>query len=198
MVVPLGTGSTPVPMLTGDRYEFPFDWTDHWLLFDRAHAVRSMDVWAARLEQDRVVEQIPILSTEIDELSPALSPDGRWLAYEAARSTTPEVWVQTFPDGEQRRQVSVGGGGRPRWRADGRELYYVAPGGTMTAVSMDDSAQPGPPRPLFQDPALDVGRGHTYDVTRDGNRFLLIDNLEEAPARDIVWIRDWAMALSAS
>jgi eukaryotic-like serine/threonine-protein kinase len=110
-----------------------------------------------------------------------LSPDSRWMAYTSDESGKREVYVRAFPGGEGKRKISTAGGGQPRWRADGREIFYVAGDGKMTAVSVKSvqgsSFDPGLPEPLFDS---HVGSPSTeltyfqYDVTADGERFLVV------------------------
>jgi hypothetical protein len=108
-----------------------------------------------------------------------VSPDGRSLAYNANDSGRFEVFMEGFPAPAERRQVSTEGGVHPRWRRDGRELYYYAPDGRLMAAPIrSGSATPvGMPVPLFQarllgGPAVAVGVLAQYDVAADG-RFLL-------------------------
>ena len=84
------------------------------------------DLWVLSLA-DR--EAKPLVRTPFHEIQSALSPDGRWLAYASDESGAFEVYVQAFPDGQATRLVSRGGGAEPRWRADGRELFYVSADG---------------------------------------------------------------------
>jgi serine/threonine-protein kinase len=127
-----------------------------------------------------------------------VSPDGRWLAYQSAESGRIEVYVDAFPGPGPRFQVSTNGGGSPIWRKDGRELFYVQAsnpaqgrggGGAgptdviMMAVSV--TTQPalafGPPRQLFAGRYSMNGPARGYDVTGDGQRFLLLQARERAP-----------------
>jgi Tol biopolymer transport system component len=107
-----------------------------------------------------------------------ISPDGKWLAYASNESGNWEVYVTTFPDAAGKWQVSRGGGTEPRWRADGKEMFYISTTGTMMAVpvSSESTFATGTPVPLFQV----YGRApisstdlFTYDVARDGKRFLV-------------------------
>jgi eukaryotic-like serine/threonine-protein kinase len=101
-----------------------------------------------------------------------LSPDGRWVAYDSDESGRSEVYVSSFPQGQSRVQISNSGGLDPKWSRGGREILYTAFNGRVTAVEIDASQglRPGAPRPLFQ---LPEGTGFTWDVSPDGERFLL-------------------------
>jgi Tol biopolymer transport system component len=121
-------------------------------------------------------EPRPIVATESAEFDPALSPNGRWLAYTSNRTGAPEIWVQAYPEGVPVR-VSSSGGFDPLWSCDGRELFYQRANATM-AVSVESGGSEfsfGTPQELFAGsyyrlPAAAVG---TYDVAADG-RFVMI------------------------
>jgi Tol biopolymer transport system component len=107
-----------------------------------------------------------------------ISPDGKWLAYASDESGAWEIYVTSFPGTAGKWQVSRGGGSEPRWRGDGKEIFYVSPGGILTAVPVDAAGTfvTGTPVPLFQVhvraqiSSTDV---FSYDVTKDGKRFLV-------------------------
>jgi len=108
-----------------------------------------------------------------------LSPDGRWVAYVSAESETSEVYLQPFMTGEGKWRLSTHGGIEPRWRGDGRELFYLAPDGTMMAVELrlGASVEIGAAQRLFATQlsgnSTKVGGRNQYDVSKDGQRFLL-------------------------
>lgn len=116
------------------------------------------------------------LSTPAGETVPKLSPDGRFVAYVSNESGRPEVHVRPFPSGDGRWQVSLNGGKQPRWRDDGKELFYVESDRVMMAVpaSTGQRLTLGKPELLFESADLDF-RGLAwpqYDVSADGQRFL--------------------------
>jgi len=138
-------------------------------------------------------EPTAFASTPINETQPALSPDEQWLAYvsyglggsSSSTSGINDVYVQPFPGGGDRRLVSGAAPGvQPRWRADGRELFYVANDGRMMAVSITPSSDGltiGQPVALFQTSIVSqpgVGTRASYDVTRDGQRFIVSEEPE--------------------
>ena len=110
-----------------------------------------------------------------------LSPDGQWLAFTDNWTTGgPDVFVAPFPAGDHPLRISNGGGAQPRWRRDGKELFYLARDGRLMAVAIDTAHgfHKGTPRPLFQTTLPFPTNGNheslrTYDVTPDGQRFLL-------------------------
>ena len=107
----------------------------------------------------------------------ASTPDGAWLAYQSDETGRAEVYIQGFPDGKRRRQVSTDGGLKPSWRGDGRELYYISPEGAVMAVAIDlgDEITAGRPSELFRLDAATTARGieAAFDVSADGERFLV-------------------------
>jgi eukaryotic-like serine/threonine-protein kinase len=140
---------------------------------------------------------------------PELSPDGRWLAYTSNVSARPEVYVQPYPGPGRAVPVSANGGVAPAWRADGKELFYLRPplvGSdsrlTIVAVNVGDSNDPevfvpGGSRALFQESSeirfAVTTPTRNYDVTSDGTKFLMVQQLEtppEPPAR-IVLVQNW-------
>ena len=103
------------------------------------------------------------------------SPDGRWLAYDSDESGRSEVYVQAFPGPGGKWQISAAGGSIPRWRGDGKEIYYLSLDNKVMAVAVDTAPafHAGAPVALF---AVHPGTGTVYDVAADGKRFL-VDSL---------------------
>ena len=106
------------------------------------------------------------------------SPDGRWLAYASDESGRTESYVRSFPSLEGKWRVSTEGGSGPLWNSNGRELFYRSEGKMMAVdVTTQPTFSPGRPRVLFDDPySPDPGGGNrpNYDVSRDGQRFLML------------------------
>jgi hypothetical protein len=112
------------------------------------------------------------------QVSGMISPDGKWVAYASDESGSWEIYVTTFPGGVGKWQVSRGGGTEPRWRGDGKEIFYLASGGMMTAVPVSTlgTFSTGTPVALFQfdgRAAISSTDVFSYDVTNDGKRFLV-------------------------
>ena len=122
------------------------------------------------------------------------SPDGRWIAYCAPESGRSEVYLTSFPEAVERVRVSESGGSRPRWKRDGRELYFVSADNEMiaTLVRLGSSAQVGASRPLFR---MASAGWQDYDVTSDGERFLVIENLPAPDADAIAVTTNWPSLL---
>jgi Tol biopolymer transport system component/DNA-binding winged helix-turn-helix (wHTH) protein len=117
---------------------------------------------------------------------PSFSPDGRWLAFSSNSTGAPEIYVMDFPEGSQRVRVSTDGGSKPRWRRDGKELFYLAADGSMMAAKMAvvNGRMMAEPKRLFDaNLKLHTNYDANYAVTSDGQRFLGI--AKEAPSRDV-------------
>ena len=118
------------------------------------------------------------LTSKGSETNGQISPDGGWVAYASDESGAWEVYVTSFPGAAGKWQVSRGGGTEPRWRGDGKELFYIAPSGMLMAVPVNAGSAfaTGPPTPLFQihgRAPISSTDTFTYDVVRDGKRFLV-------------------------
>jgi dipeptidyl aminopeptidase/acylaminoacyl peptidase len=166
----------------------PNDWSQHGILFQRFEAGKQ------ELRVLPLSGEPPYSLLEFSyPVRPArLSPDGRWLAFSADESDGFQIIVRPFPNvGDDTVQVSTRGGINPRWRADGRELYYLASDGAIMAVEVevvDGRFRPGAPRPLFATripfPTPTEDANHYFDVAPDGERFLLNDPPPESPQPD--------------
>jgi eukaryotic-like serine/threonine-protein kinase len=118
------------------------------------------------------------LATRANEQSGCFSPDGRWVAYVSNETGTDEVYVRSFPDGAHPKRISHAGGMHPRWRADGKELFFLAPGWKVMSagVTLQPELDVSTPVALFQITMADISQGtiSPYDVAPDGQRFLVI------------------------
>jgi Tol biopolymer transport system component len=161
------------------------------------------DLWILPLSGDR--KPFPYLATAADEWGPSLSPNGRWLAYVSNESGTYQIIVQSFPDPSRGKwQVSTKGGTVPRWRRDGRELYYLDPERQIVAVSVmaDGDFKVGESATLFRTPVVSSAAGLSvevsYDVTADGRSFLIALPFQSAPSASsapITVISNWTSVL---
>jgi Tol biopolymer transport system component len=146
----------------------------------------TSDVWLLSLQGDR--KAAPWIQTRFREVSPRFSPDGRWIAYESDESGNPEIYVALTEGGGEKRRVSVAGGQQPRWRRDGKELYYIAPDDSLMAIPIDlgSRLQAGSPVALFR-----VASIRDYDVSPGGLRFLVQASAEKIIPSPIRVILDW-------
>jgi eukaryotic-like serine/threonine-protein kinase len=131
------------------------------------------DLWTLPMTGDR--KPAVFANTAATEKQPVFSVDGRWVAYISDRSGRDEVYVRAFPRDETVNQVSRDGGWTPRWRGDGRELFFLSPASKMMSVSIDPTKGTalGAPRELFRTDLRPDFQHRPFDVTRDGERFLV-------------------------
>jgi Tol biopolymer transport system component len=173
----------PRRLAAGPENFHPVHWGRHGLLL-QAYATGGgsddIDLWTLSTESG--ARPRPFIREPGNQSQGQFSPDGRWVAYTSNESGRPQVYARAFPAGTPRLQISSDGGAQPRWRPDGRELFFVSPAGTVMAVALagDDALTPGPPVALFSEPSLKTnnnvffyGGGAAYDVSRDGQRFLV-------------------------
>jgi serine/threonine protein kinase/Tol biopolymer transport system component len=159
------------------------DWSrdGKYLLYSEESPKSRVDMWALPLGGER--KPIVVLQTPSDELKAQFSPDGKWIAYESDESGAFEVYIRAFPSTTRKWQISNQGGTNPRWRADGRELFYLSPVYEMMAVTVRASGisvQAETPGKLFRAPIFrsqSAAQSQTapYDVAADGQRFLLVE-----------------------
>ena len=193
------TGGTPASLFAHDETGVALSWTRdrRYVLIRRTAAKTGADLVAAVLTG----QQAPVIVAQSphDETEGQFSPDGKWVALVANDSGHSEVFVQSFPEGKSRTQISTAGGSQVRWSEDGREIFYIAPDGRMTAVSVAlDGASPivKPPVALFQTHLATgtnvLGNKPQYAVARDG-RFLL-NTAVESPSTPIAVAVNWRKA----
>jgi Tol biopolymer transport system component len=120
-----------------------------------------------------------------------LSPDDRWLAYTSDETGAFEIYLQPFLREGQRRRISSAGGGQPRWRGDGHELFYLTRDGTMMSVTFSPSMEPSVARALFKAPIDPSPVLDRYVVSRDGQRFLGIVPTGDGPRPKISALVNW-------
>jgi len=179
-----GVGSDTL-LYNGPGVELPLDWSSdgQFILFLGQGYAGESGAPAGRvlmaLSADGKGTPLVVASARIGN-SGAFSPDGKWVAFESDETGRFEIYVQPFPGPGPKRVVSIGGGLQPTWRPDGRELFYVAADGQLTAVALrvDPGAaiEPASPVPLFPsriDNTLTGGVTRNYVVSKDGTRFLL-------------------------
>ena len=151
------------------------------------------DIWLWQLGDH--AHATPILNTQANEGQSRISPDGRYLAYASDESGRFEVYVQTFPRATERWQISSGGGADPKWRADGRELFYVAADRRMMSVgtTLQPSFRRGSAKVLFQTQleSLWMDTRNHYDVTADGKRFVVIAPVSDRREAPFTLLMHW-------
>jgi Tol biopolymer transport system component len=170
------------------------DWTSdgRFIVFTNTRAVSGFDIWAWPTAGD--TEATLLVRTSLNAVHGRVSPDGRWLAYASDESGQWEVYVQPFPATGEKWHVSARGGSEPRWRRDGRELFFL--GSDMVMMSVDLKNGPsdaGAAVPLFQTRVPLTGNPYrsNYTVSRDGRRFLVNTSADAGLSAPLTVILDW-------
>jgi hypothetical protein len=142
------------------------------------------------------LKPIPVIESTSSVDEPQVSPDGRWLTYSGNETGQWEIYAQPFMKPGDRVRVSTAGGSQARWRADdGNELFYLALDGAMMSVDTRDPGNPGAPRKLFDSRIWVNPVEDQYDVTADGQRFLLIVS-EAQQATRLTVLTNWPSVLA--
>jgi len=172
---------------------YPSSWSpDGRFLLYRRQALDTLgDLMVLPLDGDRTPRVF--LSTDAEESDGRFSPGGNWVAYESDESGRFEIYLRSFPDAGSKWQVSTAGGRRPRWNPRGGELFYQIDDKMMAvAIELDDKPVMGPPRLLFDKRIRSLGRPY-YEVTPDGERFIMVDDVDAVPRpRSLVVIQNFA------
>jgi serine/threonine protein kinase/Tol biopolymer transport system component len=191
-----GTGSAEL-LAAEDTVAFPYSWTPdgRTVLYTGTTGTEDF-IKLTSLDGDR--EPVELLRADYDLGDPVVSPDGQWLAYTSEESGREEVFVTTFPGAERKWQVSMNGGEDPRWTRDGSEIIFsgsvdrtfyaaavTASGGTFSVGEVT--------RLFTPDMHSDVGRD--WDVTADGERFLINASPEQGRVSALNLVVDWPLLL---
>jgi Tol biopolymer transport system component len=200
-----GTGEDRL-LFANAHPKFVSDWSRDggFIVYSEADPKTRYDLWVLPMDGATARNPIRFLGTEFNEVLGQLSPDVHWMAYTSDESGQREVYVRPFPSGDGQWKISIGGGEQPRWRADGRELYFVRSDGAMIAVPVKSTAgshsvfEPGTPQTLFNTHLVQTVRNANfeYDVTPDGKRFLLDSTVEgSTSALPLTVVVNWAAGL---
>jgi serine/threonine protein kinase/Tol biopolymer transport system component len=182
-----GAGSEEAILKSGGP-KWPHDWSvdGRFILYEQISPNTQSDLWVLPLFGDR--QPFPFLQTKFNEWGGDFSPDARWIAYQSDESGSVQMYVQSFPPGSKW-QISSEGGSWPRFRRDGKELFYLAANGKLMVVELKANASGlefSVPKPLFETHATD-----RYAVSADGQRFLLNTPVEESTAAPITVVLNW-------
>jgi len=195
------------PMFKSDKSEIPVAWSHdgRYIVFSRLKGLNggAVDTWLMDLSGEPKVS--PYIESPFDKAQARVSPDGHWLAYATNDSGMYQIMVQSFPDPSRgRSQITAQGGIEPKWRHDGRELYYLAFDGKLMAVPVKET-KPGQPFEagaavaLFQTPltvSRTTPRSRVYDVAPDG-RFLIAMPVAAGGPEPITAVVNWTAALGS-
>ena len=203
IVVKAANGSGDAEILV-QRTAFPAAWSPdgRFIIFMERGVKTRTDLWALPTFGDR--KEYQLSNSPFDEQNPQLSPDGRWLAYSSDETGNYEIYVQSFSTdgklGADKKRVSTAGGKLPVWRRDGSELFFIAADGQMMASSVKTGGTEfefTAPKPLFKTRTLSLEGGiyHEYDVSPDGQRFLIGTLIGEPKAAPPTVILNWTAEL---
>jgi Serine/threonine protein kinase len=181
-----GAGKEQPLVAATNESKFPNDWSrdGRFLLYPQQDARTHADLWISPLTAAGTLSgpPAPFANTEFSESAGQFSPDTHWIAYASDESGRSEVYVQPFPtppEGGSKVSISRDGGSQPRWRRDGKELFYLSFDGKLMAVDVTQGRvfKVGTPKSLFQAPSTSIQNrtamnGWAWDVTSDGKRFL--------------------------
>jgi Tol biopolymer transport system component len=197
-----GSGSEQ-PLVVDDRSKEPHAWSSdgRTLMYSALGGRTQRDVWILALDGTR--KPGAFLQTPYPEGRPRISPDGRWVAYASSESGRSEIYVTTFPNPIGKWQISTTGGDFPRWRRDGREIFYVSTDNMLIAAGVrlaTDAVDVGGVQRLFEIRPRQTGAragqvGYGYDVSADGQRFLVNTLVEETSTQPITILVNWPALL---
>jgi len=165
------------------------------ILFSATGSNSRNDLWLLPLEGDK--RPVKLLGGPSDEMHGNFSPAGQFFAYTSDESGDFQVYVQTLPLSDKKWQVSTRGGYEPRWRADGREIYYLSADRQIMAVEVGPGPSFGVPKRLFPTrvPSGVTSNRTNYVPSRDGKRFLVNMQSENAPPTAITVVMNWEAGL---
>lgn len=192
-----GSGADEL-LLDGDGFKLPTDWSPDGkhILYRVVDPQTRYDIWALPLAAGG--KPFPILETAANEAAAVVSPDGRWVAYTSDETGRYEIYLDTFPPGGGKRQVTRQGGSGPIWRADGRELFYQAGDGALTAVPIaPDGSIAGTGTALFSfTPGGNLITPY-FSATPDGQRFLVSKVVPHGGETPLTVLVDWPARLTS-
>ena len=198
------SGGTETPLPTpSPEFKCPLDWSRNgqFLLFAQSDG-GVFDIWA--LPMSGSGKPFLVVGPPFDKPDAQFSPDGHWVAYTSNESGRYEVYLKAFqtgPDSGAVWQVSNNGGRAPRWRGDGKELYFAGLDNRLKAVPMRLTAQEGDPASVPQDlfgAAIPGNLGenqYPYDVSSDGQRFLVEQSANPQTSAPLIVLVNWQTML---
>jgi serine/threonine-protein kinase len=181
------------PIVTTPMTEQPTDWSvdGEYILYQQDAPGRRVDIlYLRRMEGGGYGDPKACLASSAREVVAKLSSDSRYVAYCTNESGRDEVYVQRFPQGGEKTQISTNGGTQPRWSRGGSELFFVEGDGLMAVqVVTSPHFAAGPPKLLFRHPSLfSLVPEQMYDVSSDGQRFVVVETLEPEDELPVVHV----------
>ncbi len=213
LYVKASNGASREKLLLGSpATKYPNDWSadGRFVLFEQRGEKTGQDLWAFPLHGGQ--KPFPFLETEFQEKDGRLSPGGHWIAYTSDKSGKDEIYVRSFPavrpDSRQKKglhtsgewQISTSGGGLPRWRRDGKELFYLSEDLKMMAVEIKGDSSTfnaNSPRVLFdvREAGGMSGFPCAYSVASNGQRFIITAGVEQGTSVPITVVLNWMSGL---
>src|SRR5262245_21573823 len=194
-----GAGNDELLLKTNER-KWPCDWSrdGRFILYVNLGQKTKTDLWVLPMTGQQ--KPIPFLQSTFNEDHARFSPDGHFIAYTSDESGRIEVYVQTFPTSGGKWLISTNGGAQPRWRRDGKEIFYLAPDKKVMAVDVKlegSTFEAGVPKVLFQTHVISYPNPrNVYDASADGQRFLIITTPEEVTTTPITVVANWTADLN--
>jgi len=189
----------PLAALGGSGTQTACDWSrdGKWILVQRTSDTTGYDLWLYPTEPGATAR--PFLQTKANEACGQFSPDGKWVALTSDESGRDQIYVLAFPEGAKW-QISKDGGVQPRWRGDGKELFYRTSDQSMAAIDIRTGAavDAGTPKALFQSPRNNFDEGISsinYAVTRDGQQFVVLTDAFGQNPELLTAILNWTSLL---
>jgi eukaryotic-like serine/threonine-protein kinase len=189
-----GAGTEEV-LLEDDLDKYPVSWSPDGRFILYVSSGTNNSLFALPLSGDR--KPFPFLKAQFNGVSAQFSPDGRWVAYQSNESGRAEVYVAPFPGPGGKWLISTAGGSLPRWRHDGTEIFYLDLDNNLMAAAVNEkegSFDVGGVKPLFGTHAAQGGR-YRYDVSADGQRFLINTVPEQTASAPITVVLNWTAGL---
>ncbi len=181
------------PFFESDVDKLPNDWAPDgksFLITSTGNPRTRNDLWILTLSGDK--KAIPFLQTEFNEGAGTFSPDGRWITYNSDESGKNQIYVRPFPGPGGKWQVSTAGGRQPIWSRNGKEIFFISDDNKLFSAPVRWSGatfEVGTAQPLFEVHAMPTN--HPYDVTADGQRFLVNTLLGEASSGPVTLVINW-------
>ncbi len=186
-----GTGESPFQ----SGFNSPLDWSPdgRFILYTQSQPTTQGNIWVLPLFGEQ--KPFPFLQTQFEETDARFSPDGRWVAFVSNESGRNEVYVTRFDQPGEKWRISTTGGRSPRWRRDGKELFYLAADKKLMVVAIKSAAatfEASAPTPLFKIDSIIEG---DYEVTADGQRFLINSSVAGAQSLPFTVVLNWTKDL---